>query len=154
MTRKLAFVTALALGAGVLGVGVLGVGATAHAQGIDPIQVRQAGMDLVAGTLGGVKAVVTANGDVKTLENPGKWIQRWGTVAPTLFVAGSDKGNTKAAPAIWTDMAGFQKAAATLSAAGGELATAAKAGDATAVAAAFKAIGDACAGCHKDYRLK
>jgi cytochrome c556 len=75
-------------------------------------------------------------------------------VFPTLFPAGTDKGDTKAAPAIWTDQAGFQKDAMALSAAGEKLATAAKAGDETAVAAAYKEIGDACGACHKDYRLK
>ena len=144
MTRKLGLITAM----------FLAVGGTVHAQGIDPIQTRQAGQDLLAGTFAGVKAVVTANGDVKTLEGPGKAIQRWALVFPTLFPAGSDKGDTKAAPAIWTDKDGFQKAAVRLSTAGETLATAAKAGDATAVAAAFKGIGEACGACHKEYRLK
>jgi cytochrome c556 len=144
MTRKLVLVAAM----------VLTVGGTARAQGFDPIRTRQAGQDLLNATFAGIKAVITANGDVKTLEGPGKAIQRWALVFPTLFPAGSDKGDTKAAPTIWTDTAGFQKAAVTLSAAGEKLATAAKAGDATAVAAAFKEIGEACGACHKDYRLK
>jgi cytochrome c556 len=144
MTRKLALMVAL----------VLVVGGAAHAQGIDPIKTRQAGLDLLAATLGGVKAVVTANGDVKTLEGPGKAIQKWGMIFPTLFPAGSDKGETKAAPTIWSDNAGFQKAAMNLSAAGETLATAAKSGDAAAAAAAFKGVGEACGACHKEYRLK
>jgi cytochrome c556 len=144
MTRKLALVAAM----------IMAVGGAAYADGIDPIQTRQTGMDLLSGTFAGVKAVVTANGDVKTLEASGKAIQRWGALLPTLFLAGSDKGDTKAAPAIWADPAGFQKAGMKLSAAGETLATAAKAGDATAVAAAFKGIGDACGACHKEYRLK
>jgi len=64
---------------------ILAVGGSALADGIDPIQTRQTGMDLVTGTLLGVKAVVTANGDVKTLEGSGKAIQRWGKVLVTLF---------------------------------------------------------------------
>ena len=144
MIRKLTLVAAMA---------VATIGA-AHAQAVDPIQVRQAGLDLLSGTFGGVKAVLAGNGDVKTLESAGKAIQRWGALMPSLFPAGSDKGATKAAPAIWSDAAGFQKAAMTLSQAGEGLAIAAKAGDATAVAAAFKAIGEACGACHKDYRLK
>lgn len=145
MTRKLALLAAMVLAAGAV---------AAQAEGFDPIETRKAGQDLLAGTFAGVKAVVTANGDVKTLEGPGNAIKRWALVFPTLFPAGSDKGDTKAAPAIWTDNAGFQKDAEALSAAGGALATAAKAGDATAVAAAFKDVGAACGACHKDYRLK
>jgi cytochrome c556 len=144
MIKKLALAAAMVLAAGGIG----------RAQGIDPIQTRQVGLDLLAGTFAGVKAVVTSNGDVKTLEGAGKAIQRWGTVFPTLFPAGSDTGNTKAAPTIWSDNAGFQKASMALSTAGETLATAAKAGDTAAVAAAFKGIGDACGACHKEYRLK
>jgi cytochrome c556 len=144
MTRKLALVAAI----------IMAVGGAAYADGIDPIQTRQTGMDLLSGTFAGVKAVITSNGDVKTLELSGKAIQRWGALLPTLFPAGSDKGDTKAAPTIWADSAGFQKAGMNLSAAGETLATAAKAGDATAVAAAFKGIGEACGACHKEYRLK
>ena len=144
MTRKLALVAAM----------MLAVGGTAGAQSFDPIQTRKAGQDLVGATFGGIKAVVTANGDVKTLESSGKAISKWAAVFPTLFPAGSDKGDTKAAPAIWTDMAGFQKAAMRLSTASDSLAAGAKAGDATAVAAAFKEMGEACGACHKEYRLK
>jgi cytochrome c556 len=144
MMGKLALVTAM----------VLGLGSAAYAQAFDPIATRKAGQDLVSGDFAGIKAVITANGDVKTLENPAKAIQRWALVFPTLFPAGSDKGDTKAAPTIWSDSAGFQKAAMALSTASGTLATAAKAGDTSAVAAAFKEMGDACGACHKEYRLK
>jgi cytochrome c556 len=145
MTRKLALATAM----------VLALGGAALAQhAFDPIQTRKAGQDMLSGTFAGIKAVITLKGDVKTLENPGKAIQKWALVFPTLFPAGSDKGDTKAAPAIWTDRAGFEKAAMALSTSGEKLAVAAKAGDETAVAAAFKEMGDACGACHKDYRLK
>jgi cytochrome c556 len=144
MTRKLVLVAAA----------VLAMGGVAQADGYDPILTRQAGLDLLAQTLGGVKAVVTANGDVKPLEGAGNAIKKWGAQFPTLFPPGSDTGNTKASPKIWTEMDAFQKAAMKLSAAGEALATAAKAGDATAVAAAFKETSEACGACHKEYRLK
>jgi cytochrome c556 len=144
MTKKLVLIMAV----------VLAIGGTAQADGIDPIVTRQAGLDLLAGTFAGVKAVITANGDVKSLEGAGTAIKKWAAQFPTLFPAGSDTGNTKAAPAIWSDQAGFQKAAMRLSAAGEALGAAAKSGDASAVAAAFKETGDACGACHKDYRLK
>ncbi len=133
---------------------VLAMGSAAKAQ-INPIETRQTGMDLVAATANGAKQIIAANGDIKSLEGAGKGIKRWGAVIPTLFPAGSDKGAVnKAGPAIWTDNAGFQKAAMALSTAGASLEAAAKAGDATAVGAAFKAVGEACGTCHKDYRLK
>jgi cytochrome c556 len=149
MTRKLVLMAAM-----VLAVGVLAVGGVARAEGFDPVLTRQAGQDLVLGTFAGIKAVITANGDVKTLEGPANAIRKWSIQFPTLFPAGSDKGNTKAAPTIWTDQAGFRKAAMTLTTTSEALATAAKSGDATAVAAAFKEVGEACGACHKEYRLK
>jgi cytochrome c556 len=144
MTRKLVLVAAL----------VLAAGGVARAEGFDPILTRQAGQDLVLGTVAGIKAVIAANGDVKTLEGPANAIRKWSIQFPTLFPAGSDKGNTKAAPTVWSDQAGFQKAAMQLTTTAEALASAAKSGDATAVAAAFKEVGEACGACHKEYRLK
>jgi cytochrome c556 len=144
MTSKLVLTVAM----------VLAVGGVARADGFDPITTRQAGQDLVLGTFTGIKAVITANGDVKTLEGPANAIKKWSAQFPTLFPAGSDKGNTKAAPTIWSDEAGFKKASLQLTTAAEGLAAAAKAGDAAAVAAAFKTTGEACGACHKEYRLK
>lgn len=148
MLKKIALTAAVVLAAG----GSL-TGA-ARAQGIDPINTRQTALDLLAGTFANVRGVVATKGDVKTLEGAGKAIQRFGALMPSLFPAGSDKGTTKAGPAIWSDAAGFQKAAMTLSGAGGKLAELAKAGDADGVAGQVKVIGDACGACHKDFRLK
>jgi cytochrome c556 len=88
------------------------------------------------------------------LEGPANAIRKWSIQFPTLFPPGSDKGNTKAAPTVWSDQAGFQKAAMRLTTTSEALASAAKSGVATAVAAAFKEVGEACGACHKEYRLK
>ncbi len=149
MTRKL-----ILLAAAVLAMGGFARGNLAFAQGIDPIQVRQAGMDLVSGDFAGIKAVIAAKGDVRTLEGPAKAIARWGQLYPTLIPPGSDKGETKASPKIWTETPEFDKAAMRLSTAATTLATAAKAGDVTAVEADFKSVGEACGACHKEFRLK
>lgn len=138
-----------------LTVAILVAAGVARAEGLDPIEVRQTGLDLLAGDFSGIKAVITAKGDMKTLENPAKAIQRWAMVMPTLFPKGSETGhNTKALPEIWSDSAGFQKAAAALGDAAGKLAVAARAGDADAVATEFKAVGDACGACHRSFRAK
>ncbi len=102
--RRLAVLAVLAV--------VLGGGVAARADGPDPIETRQAGQDLLAGTYAGIRAVVAAKGDVKTLENPAKAMARWIRQFPTQFPKGSEEGhNTKALPAVWSDTAGFQKAA-------------------------------------------
>jgi cytochrome c556 len=150
MKRTLRITKKLTLLAGMM----LALGAVAHADGFDPIETRKSGMDLVSVTFANIKSVVTTNGDVKTLEPSAKAIKRFALVYPTLFPAGSGTENTKAGPTIWSDSAGFKKIATNLANAADALATAAKAGDATASAAAYKEMGEACGACHKDYRLK
>ena len=119
----------------------------------NPIEIRQTGLDLMSGDFAGIRAVVAAKGDVKTLEAPAKAMARWAALMPGLFPKGSDAG-TKAKAEIWTDMDGFQKAAAALGAASTKLAELAKAGDAEGVEAQIKLVGGACAACHNNYRAK
>lgn len=127
----------------------------ARADGLDPIAIRQVGMDLTAGNFAYIKSVVTAKGDVKQLENSAKALARWAATIPSVYPAGSDKGGeTKALPEIWSDRAGFEKIAVAMGDAATRLAVAAKAGDADEVAAQFKATGEQCGACHKGYRAK
>jgi len=127
----------------------------ARAQSIDVIETRQAGQDLLSGTFAGIRAVVAAKGDVKTLENPAKAMARWIRQFPTQFPKGSDQGHdTKALPVVWSDMAGFQKSANDMADASTKLAELAKAGDADGVAGQVKVVGDACGACHRTYRAR
>ena len=98
MTSKMAVLAVLAVA----------TAGMARAQAIDPIETRQAGQDLLSGTFAGIRAVVAAKGDVKTLEVPAKAMARWITQFPTQFPKGSEQGhNTKALPAVWSDNAGL-----------------------------------------------
>lgn len=145
MTGKLAVLAVLAMAT----VGI------ARAEGPDPIETRQAGQDLLAADFAGIRAVVAAKGDVKTLETPAKAMARWIRQFPTQFPKGSEEGhNTKALPAVWSDNAGFVKAANDLADAATKMAELAKAGDTDAVAAQVKVVGDACAACHRTYRAR
>lgn len=136
-----------------LGISAWGMSAWA-ADGVDVIAVRQIAFDLNNGDFAYIRSVVAAKGDVKQLEAPAKAIARWASVLPTLFPAGSDKGETKARSEIWSDNAGFRKVAATLGDAAAKLATDAKASNADAVAADAKTLGDACGACHRGYRAR
>lgn len=69
-----------------------------------------------------------------------------------LFAPGTDKGDTKAAPKIWEDMAGFKAANDKLKAAT-DAAVSAPPKDVGELGAQLDAIGGACGGCHKTYRL-
>ena len=118
------------------------------------IETRQAGQDLLSGNFGGIRAVVAAKGDVKTLENPAKAMARWMKQFPTTFPPGSDKAPTKALSPVWSDPTGFHKAADDFVAAANKLTQLAKAGDAEGVEAQVKVVGDACAACHRTYRQR
>ena len=145
MKQRLALFLVVALaGAGV-----------ARADGIDPIETRQAGQDLFAGTYAGIRVVVATKGDVTTLENPAKAMARWMRQFPTQFPKGSEEGhNTRALPAVWSDAEGFRKTANEMVDATTKLAELAKAGDADAVAAQVKAVGEVCDACHRTYRAR
>jgi cytochrome c556 len=122
---------------------------------IDVILVRQAGMSLQGAALNAVKLAVAANVDVKNFANAGTAMSLWAKQIPSVFPAGTDKGDdTKALPTIWSDSAGYTKAAAALGTAADKLTAAAKANDKDAFAAAFKEVGEACGACHKTYRAK
>jgi cytochrome c556 len=145
MTRMLTLFAVLTLAAA----------GAAKAEGPDPIETRQAGQDLVAGDFAGIRAVVAAKGDVKTIEGPAKAIARWIRQFPTQFPKGSEQGhNTRALPAIWTDTPDFKKHADDLAAAADKLAQLAKAGDTDAVDAQVKVVGEACNACHRTYRAR
>ena len=102
-----------------------------------------------------MKRAVKANEDVKPFADGAKAISQWALQFPTLFPPRSDKGHdTKALPTVWSDRAGFEKAAATLSDAASKLSAAAKAGDQAAFAERFDAMTKACAACHKTYKAK
>lgn len=131
----------------------LGAVAPAQAQSADAvIAARKAGMDLVAAATGTAKRAVDAKDDVKVLKGLAEAIAAWGKAVPGLFPPGSDKGDTKATAAAFSDHDGLMKAGMALNAAGLKLAAAAEANDKAAFAAAFGEVGAACGGCHRTYR--
>ncbi len=125
----------------------------ARAQAYDPIETRQAGQDLLSASFAGINAVVAAKGDLKAIEFPASSMARWIRQFVTHFPPGTETGhNTKALPTVWSDRAGFVKAANDLAEATEKLAQLAKAGDADGVATQVKAVGAACGACHRTYR--
>ena len=123
---------------------VLAMAAAGAARAQEPVRSRRArpGRTCSPATYAGIRGVVAAKGDVKTLENPAKAMARWMKQFPPQFPKGSEQGhNTRALPAVWTDNEGFRKTAGELADASTKLAELAKAGDADAVAAQVKVDG-------------
>lgn len=76
-------------------------------------------------------------------------------IAPEGFIAGSDKGNTKAKPEIWSDAAGFKKVMDNFQAEAAKLTEVAKtAASVDQVRGQFSALSKACSACHDNYRNK
>jgi cytochrome c556 len=121
----------------------------------DFIATRQAGMELQYAVAGDMKRAVAAKLDVHPYKDGADAIVLWSRAIPGLFPAGTDKGHdTKAKPEIWSDRAGFEKAAARLTDAARKLSQAAGSGDKAQFAAAFQATDQACAACHHSYERK
>jgi cytochrome c556 len=76
-------------------------------------------------------------------------------IAPEAFPAGSDKGDTRARPEIWSDAAGFKKAMENFQAEATKLAELSRtATSLDQVRGQAAALGKACAACHDNYRTK
>ena len=119
------------------------------------IAARQAGFDLQAGVAAGMKTVVDGGGDVKGLVDGAKGLSSWGHTIPAVFPDGTQSGhNTKARPEVWSDRAGFEKAAEKFWTEADKLATLADANDKAGFAAQYTTTTQACGACHRAYRVR
>jgi cytochrome c556 len=119
----------------------------------DVVAGRQAAFSLSNVVFGGMRPVVEAGGDVKSLTRGARVLARWARAMPGLFPEGSNLGRTTASPAVWSDRPGFEAAAARYAEAATRLAELADANDKAGFAAQYKVVGDTCGACHKAYRL-
>lgn len=125
----------------------------------DPILDRQALMKERGKIVGGLSKVAKgeepfdAAAVLTQLQALQANAEKFHTGVETLFPAGSDTGDTTAAPKIWEDMAGF-KAAEQKYLADVKAAAAAAPADVDALKAQFNTIGDDCGTCHQSYRIK
>jgi cytochrome c556 len=139
---------------GALAAGTMIGGATiALAQG-DVVKARQENRKAAGGALRAIKGVMDAKGDVKSVVQSAAKLKELEAAFIKMFPAGSDKGDSKALPTVWSDWKGFQAADAAANAAYDKLAVAAGSGDLAAVTAAFGETGKACGACHTKYRVK
>ena len=137
-------------------VGAVAVGPSiARAAGEDPIAERKANRKEVGELAKQIKATVDAGGPASAIVEPARKIVALEGPFDKLFPAGSDKGDTKALPAVWTDWKGFEDASHNLATQASALADAAAANKSPDdIKAAFAAMGKACGGCHNTYRAK
>jgi len=152
MNRPLS--TLLLTGAALLGSAIAFPAAAQFAKPEDAIKYRKAAFTVMARHFGIVAGM--ANGKIPFDAKAAADNAEIATVLSKLpfagFVEGSDKGETKAEPKIWTEKDKFNAAATTMQEAMAKLNVAAKGGNVDAIKAAVGETGKACKACHDTYR--
>lgn len=120
----------------------------------DAIKYRKAAMTLMASHFGRVGAM--ANGkapfDPKSAADNAELAAMLSRLPFAGFVEGTDKGETKAKPEVWSESDKFRGAATKMQDEMVKLNAAAKTGDLAQIKAAFGPVGQACKGCHDHFK--
>ena len=120
----------------------------------DAIRYRRAAFTVMATHFGRVAAM--ANGripfDAKAAADNAELATLVSKLPFAGFVEGSDKGDTKAEPKLWTEMDKFRASAAKMQEEMTKLNAAAKTGNIDTLKAAVGETGRSCKSCHDSYR--
>jgi cytochrome c556 len=139
---------------GALAAGAMVGGATIAWAQADVIKERQEDRKQAAAAMRAIKGIIDAKGPTAGAVEQAAKLKQLQVAFEKMFPAGSDKGDTKALPTVWSDSAGFQAANKAADAAYDKIATAAGSGDMAALTAAFGETGKACGACHEKFRAK
>ena len=105
-----------------------------------------------------IKAIIAAipDADTATIAEEAAKIGAWSMRLTTYFPEGSNTGDTKALPEIWSQFDEFSRIADNSAQAALELASLAQQGgaDSEALTAALRKLGSTCNGCHEKFRKK
>ena len=120
----------------------------------DAVKYRKGAFTVMAAHFGRVAAM--ANGrvpfDAKVAADNAEIATMMSKLPYAGFVDGSDKGDTRAKPEIWSERDKFNAAATKMQDEMVKFNAVAKAGDVAALKAAAGNVGQACKGCHDKYR--
>ena len=120
----------------------------------DAIKYRKAAFTVMGTHFGRVAAM--ANGkipfDAKAAADNAEIATVMSKLPYAGFVEGTDKGETRAEPKIWSEMDKFKAAAAKMQDEMAKLNVAAKSGNLDAIKAAVGDTGKSCKACHDNYR--
>jgi len=129
-----------------------------EAQAKTAIEARQAAFKLISNQFGPISGLArNQQVDPALAARNAERIQMLAGMLPDLFTRDTREFktiNTAALDGIWNSQADFKSKAEALGKAAGNLAAAAKGGDAAAMAAAGREIGSACGACHDAFRAK
>ena len=120
----------------------------------DAVKYRKAAFSVMGTHFGRIGAM--ANGrvpfDAKMVAENAAIVETMSKLPWAGFGEGTDKGETRAKPEIWTEQAKFKEGADKMQAEVVKLSAAAKTGNLDNVKAAFGAVGQTCKACHDAYR--
>jgi cytochrome c556 len=120
----------------------------------DAIKYRKAAFTVMASHFGRIGAMVQGKApfDAKAAADSAEIATMMSKLPYTAFGPGTDKGETRAKPEIWTEDAKFRAAASKMQEEMAKLNAAAKTGNLDQIKAAFGPVGQSCKACHDEYR--
>ena len=120
----------------------------------DAVKYRKAAFTVMGAHFGRIGAM--ANGrapfDAAVAADNAAVVEAMSKLPWAAFGEGTDKGDTRAKPAVWSEQAKFREGAEKMQAEVSKLTAATKTGNLDAVKTAFGAAGQTCKACHDAYR--
>ena len=140
-----------------LAIAVDAFAAPAHAQfakAEDAVKYRKSALYVMGQHFGRVAAMASGKApfDAKLAADNAATAEQMSKLPWAAFGDGTDKGDTKAKPEIWTDRAKFNDYAEKMQAEMGKLSAVAKTGNLETIKTAVAAVGSNCKGCHDAFR--
>lgn len=122
----------------------------------DAIKYRKAVMTVQASHFGRIGAMLNGRVpfDAKAVADNAAIVETMSKLPWVAFGPGTDKGETRALPAIWTEQAKFKEGADRMQNEVAKLTAATKTGNLDAIKTAFGAVGQSCKACHDDFQQK
>ena len=138
------------------GVAVAAQAQAPFARAEDAIKYRQSALFVMGQHFGRIGAVVKGERPYNKEEvaKNAAIAEQMSSLHWEAFVPGTDKGNTRAKPEIWSNPGQFKSAAEKMEQEMNKLAAVAKGGDLNSIKAQFGETGKACKACHDDFRKK
>lgn len=120
----------------------------------DAIKYRKAVFTVMGTSFGRIGAMVNGKApfDAAAAASNAEIATMMSKLPYAAFGPGTDSGDTRAKPNIWTDNAKFTAAATKMQDEMAKLNVAAKTGNLDQIKAAFGPVGGACKACHDDFR--
>ncbi|HEX4779113.1 MAG TPA: cytochrome c [Usitatibacter sp.] len=150
MTRNKRF-----LALAVLGVTALAVQAQSP-KPEDQIKLRKSAYALMGYSFGGINAMAEGKRpyDKEQATQLADLLAQVSMVPRHFFGDGTDKGETRAKPEIWTQRGDFDAKMDKMVSEAAKLPAVARSGDEAALKRQAKVVGEACGSCHDDFRVK